>query len=315
MAVGLGSTVEELVKAINDSSGGSGGSGGGTYAHLVSFNIYDISDSDIGGICSFVIYSASESKIIDTSTTALIDYIKKITSYSSSSYDSTRFMPVAIRTNGYTSLPYSGILYNTTEQAFRLVGENSSYTLSSSKFTCSWVSETVVQIQTGGSGGGSGSSDNNAPVLISVASVFNNTSSVKINVRVISGTLQAGDRLEICQPIKKTVFNRKNGVKTNIRIKQKLRIIAYRTITAAEAANITTNNILGLTIDTSLKKIISRLWNSCTNGPDGRGAAAPRTIRITRPTEYGHDYVLQNRQISNSVYVTRNWSSQIIKGM
>lgn len=177
----------------------------------------------------------------------------------------------------------------------------------------STVEQVIKAINSGGS------SDSNAPVLISVASTNSyrtdpqvELSEHKIRVRVISGNLQVGDRLEICRPIAKKAYNSVNGVKKNIRYKQKLKAFAYKILTETDIAKIAAGkNILVLTVNHSVVVPNKGLLYTCTYG--GYGIAAPRTIRIVRPTEIGHS--TQNIQISNSVYVTRSHGSYVIKGM
>lgn len=169
-------------------------------------------------------------------------------------------------------------------------------------------------------GGGTGS---NAPVLISVASTnsyrtdpLDQLSQHNIRVRVISGTLQVGDRLEICRPIAKKAYNRVNGMQTNIRYRQKLKACAYKILTETDIANIAAGkNILVLTVNHSSNTPNKGLYYTCTSDNNGYGATAPRTIRIVRPTPYGQNGIMQNIQISNSVYVTRSYGSYVIKGM
>lgn len=170
---------------------------------------------------------------------------------------------------------------------------------------------------------GGGSPDSNEPVLISVASTnsyridpLDQLSQHKIRVRVISGTLQAGDRLEICRPIAKKSYNLVNGVKKNVRWKQKLKACAHKILTETDIANIAAGkNILVLTVNHSSNTPNKGLYYTCTSDNNGYGASAPRTIRIVRPTPYGQNGIMQNIQISNSVYVTRSYGSNVIKGM
>ena len=295
------------------SGGGSGGSGASAYAHVVTFGYYDVNDGDIGGWGSIVIYSTSTAKIIDTSTTALTEFIKKV-----ATGIGDNFYPIAIRTNGYTDQRYSGIFYNTTTSSLKLVGTTINQAISGS-IECYDVTETVVQTSSGGSGGGS--SSDYGGVIISVASTNSyrtdpqaQLSEHKIRVRIVSGTLQVGDRLEICRPIAKKSYNRVNGVKTKVRWKQKLKAFAYKIITAEDITNIQNGkNILVLTVNHSRDQPNKGFLYTCTKGNDGYGASAPRTIRIVRRTELLNS--TQNIQISNSVYVTRNCGSDVIKGM
>ena len=170
---------------------------------------------------------------------------------------------------------------------------------------------------------GGGSPDSNEPVLISVASTnsyridpLDQLSQHNIRVRVISGTLQVGDRLEICRPIAKKAYNRVNGMQTNIRYRQKLKACAYKILTETDIANIATGkNILVLTVNHSTDQPNKGLKYTCTSNNSTFRGSAPRVIRIVRPTPYGQNGIMQNIQISNSVYVTRSYGSNVIKGM
>lgn len=170
---------------------------------------------------------------------------------------------------------------------------------------------------------GGGSSDSNEPVLISVASTnsyridpLDQLSQHNIRVRVISGNLQAGDRLEICRPIAKKAYNRVNGMQTNIRYRQKLKACAYKILTETDIANIAAGkNILVLTVNHSSNTPNKGLKYTCTSNNSTFRGSAPRVIRIVRPTPYGQNGIMQNIQISNSVYVTRSYGSNVIKGM
>lgn len=309
MSVGLGSTVEEIIKAIN--SGGGGGSGGSAYAHLVSFGFYRTDDNDIAGWGSILIPSSSADTIVGTSQDNLKTFLAKFNG---------KFYPMAIKTDGYTTTPYTGIFVNPTNNLLKVVAQTASGG-GHSEFAIEVydITETVVQTSSGGSGGGGSSSDYGG-VIISVASTNSyridpqdQLSQHNIRVRIVSGTLQVGDRLEICRPIMKKSFNRVNGVKTNVRYKQKLKACAYKIITEADIANIAAGkNILVLTVNHSTDQPNKGFKYSCTNGGS---RVAPRTVRIVRPTPYGQGAVLQNIQISNSVYLTRNFGTCVIKGM
>lgn len=431
MSVGLGSTVEEIIKAIN-SGGGGESSGGATYAHLVSFGFYRTDDADIAGWGSIMIPSSSADTIVGTSVDNLKTFLAKFNG---------KFYPMAIKTDGYTTTPYTGIFVNPTNNSLNVVASASSG--GNAEFTIDVydITETVVQTSTGGGGGsgsvdlepivkgqhklnkgeqltiqqgytyfvqcfdtsdniaefeivggnrngekgkfvmllsgqgdnlailqtgsivisnlvktavrveaikpasnssylayyeisgyasstktlnvGGGSPDSNEPVLISVASTnsyridpLDQLSQHNIRVRVISGSLQAGDRLEICRPIAKKSYNLVNGVKKNVRWKQKLKACAHKILTETDIANIAAGkNILVLTVNHSSNTPNKGLYYTCTSDNNGYGATAPRTIRIVRPTPYGQNGIMQNIQISNSVYVTRSYGSNVIKGM
>ncbi len=291
--------------------GGSGGSGAGTYAHLVSFGLYRSDDNDVAGWGSIMIPSSSADVIVGTSADNLKTFLAKFNG---------KFYPMAMKTDGYTVTPYTGIFVNPTDNLLKVVASNTSGGNAEFAIDVYDVTETVVQTSTGGSGGGGGSSDYGG-VIISVASTNSyrtdpqaQLSEHKICVRIVSGTLQAGDRLEICRPIAKKCFNRVNGVKTNVRWKQKLKAFAYKILTETDIANIAAGkNILVLTVNHSSNQPSKGFVYTCTANNDGYGATAPRTIRITRPTELLNS--TQYIQISNSVYVTRNYTSCVIKGM
>lgn len=181
----------------------------------------------------------------------------------------------------------------------------------------STIEEVIKEINSGGGG----SSASNAPVLISVASTNSyridpqdQLSQHNIRVRIVSGTLQVGDRLEICRPIAKKAYNRVNGLQTNIRYRQKLKACAHKILTETDIANIAAGkNILVLTVNHSSDQPNKGFKYSCTRS--GSSRVAPRTVRIVRPTPYGQGGVLQNIQISNSVYLTMNFGTCVIKGM
>ena len=160
---------------------------------------------------------------------------------------------------------------------------------------------------------GGGSPDSNAPVLISISSVKNITSEAHINVRVISGTLQAGDRIELCKPIKKTAYNRINGVKTNIRKRHRLKTVVFSTITENDIQNYKNGkNIFTIILQTSgSNEKITSIDHSYTY--DSSPLKSPLTVRIVRKTELLNS--TQNIQISNSVYLTLNYYSQVLKPM
>ena len=160
---------------------------------------------------------------------------------------------------------------------------------------------------------GGGSPDSNAPVLISISSVKNITSEAHINVRVISGTLQAGDRIELCKPIKKTAYNRINGVKTNIRKRHRLKTVVFSTITENDIQNYKNGkNIFTILLQTSgSNEKITSIDHSYTY--DSSPLKSPLTVRIVRQTKLLNS--TQNIQISNSVYLTLNYYSQVLKPM
>ncbi len=292
------------------SGGGSGGSGAGTYAHLVSFGLYRSDDNDVAGWGSIMIPSSSANVIVGTSADNLKTFLAKFNG---------KFYPMAMKTDGYTVTPYTGIFVNPTDNLLKVVASNTSGGNAEFAIDVYDVTETVVQTSTGGSGGGGGSSDYGG-VIISVASTNSyridpqdQLSQHNIRVRIVSGTLQVGDRLEICRPIAKKAYNRVNGMQTNIRYRQKLKACAHKILTETDIANIAAGkNILVLTVNHSSDQPNKGFKYSCTRS--GSSRAAPRTVRITRPMTIGqtrNQYI----QISNSVYLTRNFDSCVIKGM
>lgn len=295
------------------SSGGSGGSSAGSYAHLVSFGLYRSDDNDVAGWGSIMIPSSSTDVIVGTSADNLKTFLAKFNG---------KFYPMAMKTDGYTTTPYTGIFVNPTNNLLKVVASNTSGGNAEFAIEVYDITETVVQTSTGGSGGGGSSSDYGG-VIISVASTNSyridpqdQLSQHNIRVRIVSGTLQVGDRLEICRPIAKKAYNRVNGMQTNIRYRQKLKACAHKILTETDIANIAAGkNILVLTVNHSNDTPNKGLYYTCTRDNNGYGATAPRTIRIVRPTPYGQNGIMQNIQISNSVYVTRSYGSNVIKGM
>ena len=163
-----------------------------------------------------------------------------------------------------------------------------------------------------GSGGGS-TSNANAPVLIEVSSVRNDwydeqDYAPRINVRVVSGTLQEGDVLQLCNPQKKKAYHLVDGVQTNIRWRQRLVPMMRHTITA--------DDITRASAGGSISLLLYYLDDERRNGKifrygltdSGGNHRAPRVLRIVRPNEKG-----QNIQISNSVRVVHSMGTGVIK--
>ena len=123
--------------AIQTSTGGSGGgdSGSGVYTHLVSFGFYRTDDSDIAGWGSIMIPSASAAAIVGTSADNLKTFLAKFNG---------KFYPMAIKTDGYTTTPYTGIFVNPTNNSLNVVASASSG--GNAEFTIDVydVTETVV---------------------------------------------------------------------------------------------------------------------------------------------------------------------------
>ena len=122
---------------IQTSTGGSGGgdSGSGVYTHLVSFGFYRTDDSDIAGWGSIMIPSASAAAIVGTSADNLKTFLAKFNG---------KFYPMAIKTDGYTTTPYTGIFVNPTNNSLNVVASASSG--GNAEFTIDVydVTETVV---------------------------------------------------------------------------------------------------------------------------------------------------------------------------
>lgn len=99
-----------------ESSGG-GGSEAKEYLHMVSFGLYSTKDSDIGGSACLTIFNHSETPIVGTDVAALKTFLSNIGTNVGNGY------PITIRTNGYTSMWYSGIYEKNGE--FHLLGMSS----------------------------------------------------------------------------------------------------------------------------------------------------------------------------------------------
>ena len=103
-----------------ESTGGGGGSSAKEYLHMVSFDLYSTTDSDIGGWATLTIFNHSETPIVGTDIAALKTFLSNIgTSVGN-------FYPISIRTNGYTSMFHSGIYEKNGE--FHLSGMSSGET-------------------------------------------------------------------------------------------------------------------------------------------------------------------------------------------
>lgn len=122
---------------IQTSTGGSGGgdSGSGVYTHLVSFGFYRTDDSDIAGWGSIMIPSASAAAIVGTSADNLKTFLAKFNG---------KFYPMAIKTDGYTTTPYTGIFVNPTNNSLNVVASASSGGNAEFAIDVYDVTETVV---------------------------------------------------------------------------------------------------------------------------------------------------------------------------
>ena len=289
------------------SGGGTGGSDG-IYVHVISF---DFTESLNGSTCKGVITitnSSNDNFIVDTNISS--NSLTNLTNFLSNINNS--FYPLATTNTAGSNLPYIGISYNSDSSEYVVYLSDTSSQTAPVSITIDDTTfvETVIQTSTGGGGG---SPDSNAPVLISISSVKNITSEAHINVRVISGTLQAGDRIELCKPIKKTAYNRINGVKTNIRKRHRLKTVVFSTITENDIQNYKNGkNIFTILLQTSgSNEKITSIDHSYTY--DSSPLKSPLTVRIVRQTKLLNS--TQNIQISNSVYLTLNYYSQVLKPM
>lgn len=289
------------------SGGGTGGSDG-IYVHVISF---DFTESLNGSTCKGVITitnSSNNNFIVDTNISS--NSLTNLTNFLSNINNS--FYPLATTNTAGSNLPYIGISYNSDSSEYVVYLSDTSSQTAPVSITIDDTTfvETVIQTSTGGGGG---SPDSNAPVLISISSVKNITSEAHINVRVISGTLQAGDRIELCKPIKKTAYNRINGVKTNIRKRHRLKTVVFSTITENDIQNYKNGkNIFTILLQTSgSNEKITSIDHSYTY--DSSPLKSPLTVRIVRQTKLLNS--TQNIQISNSVYLTLNYYSQVLKPM
>lgn len=104
-------------------------SGGKTYMHFISVaSIWKTTDDDIGGECTIVVNTSSEEKICGSSADKLADFLKKI-----GATQPAWAYPITMHTNGYTSTPWSGIYYDTTDGVFIVT---STYNVSGTGTVC-----------------------------------------------------------------------------------------------------------------------------------------------------------------------------------
>lgn len=351
MSVGLGSTIEEIIKAIN-SGGSGGGSGGDTtyrgnaitgtsttptafpdtgitnakagdwYINTSNGNVYQCTVAGNASTAKWV-YKGTQAILAGAQRMGVGIWADDVSDGCGAFLTEGGYLDLINLANYRARINADNVFDN---QNYALPNKSGTFALTddvqanpttegTTELTKLQVGDTVYTLPSGG-GGGSGS---NATVLISVASTNSyirdtQLSQHNIRVRVISGTLQAGDRLEICRPIAKKSYNLVNGVKKNVRWKQKLKACAYKILTETDIAKIAAgNNILVLTVNHSSDQPNKGFKYTCTRNDATLNVSAPRTIRIVRPTEIGGS--TQNIQISNSVYVTRNFGTCVIKGM
>lgn len=140
-----------------------------------------------------------------------------------------------------------------------------------------------------------------------------------INVRVLSGTLRAGDKIQLCEPKRVTMYNYVNGVQSNIRTKNRYKYI-YQT--KLSQSQVDEYNSSGKNIFTLNCQLISIIYdnNGMQGGAQGwidsdyiisarsytnssYGKRKPFIVRIVRPftKETGDGY--WNKPISNKVSV------------
>lgn len=159
--------------------------------------------------------------------------------------------------------------------------------------------------------GGGTNDSSSSPVLIELTSVRNDwydeeeLKFVRVNVRVISGTLQEGDELQLCNPVKKKMYHKdEDGNKINVRIKQRFCNKCSETILAQDIERVNAGGTLTLRIPEELYyKIFCYTLNA-----SGGSMKAPRVLRIVRTNDKG-----QKIQISNSVRVVHNHGTDTLK--
>lgn len=154
---------------------------------------------------------------------------------------------------------------------------------------------------------GGGTVSNNVLVTVSSTHLFDATT-YHINLR-IRGTLQEGDRIELCKSIKKKNYrNEENAVgqivQRDIRYRYKLKSFVRKILTASDISSLTGNkDIITLAIDLENEIVYKSLWHTYTIDPNHK---VPLTVRITRGEVKTHSGVTIYRQISNSVPIAVN---------
>nr|DAW59475.1 MAG TPA: hypothetical protein [Caudoviricetes sp.] len=119
-----------------------GGTGGGkTYMHFISAGIYAVSDSDIGGSCTLVVPTSSKEEICGASESKLIDFLKKI-----GATQEAWAYPIAMHTNGYTSVAWTGIYYDTSFEKLAVISSTASNSGSTQTVAVNMMKETVIEM-------------------------------------------------------------------------------------------------------------------------------------------------------------------------
>lgn len=315
MSVGLGSTVEEVIRAINSGGSGGGSSGGSCGSGSVDLDPIVTGQRKLNKGEQLTIQQGHVYFVQCFDTSENTDELEIVGGNRNGS--TGKFAMVLSGQGDNLAILQTGsiVISNLVKTAIKVEAikpvSNSSYLAYYDIHGFASLTKTLSVTSSDSSSGGS-TTDSNAPVLISVSSVRNITASAHINVRVISGTLQAGDRLELCKPVKKTAYNRVNGVKTNIRKRHRLKTVISSTITETDIENYKNGkNIFKILLPTSgSEEKISKIDHSYTY--TSSPLKSPLTVRIVRPTNTTGS---QRIQISNSVYLTLNYYSEVIKPM
>ena len=175
---------------------------------------------------------------------------------------------------------------------------------------------TKLYAPTNNSSGGGSSSDSGL-IHIEVSSVRNIMQDSqdwrKVNVRVLSGTLQAGDKIQICRPKNLHRYNKDgSGTITKERFIQGFKMFAETTLDTDDIDSYEngTKDIFTIWIDTTIKKQADGIWYTFSN----MQLAKPRVVRIVRPYIDNNGYE-RNKVISNYVRVYRRCDTMSLSPM
>lgn len=134
-----------------------------------------------------------------------------------------------------------------------------------------------------------------------------------INVKVLSGALQAGDKIQLCKSVKKHKhnINKTTGIRENDRVLYKIVPFASYTISLADLDAATTN-VYSLHVDSTNKNLYR---SYCSGGGDSilSGHRKPLTLRICRPKQISNNREKSYIQISNTLKLAVDCNTKLIQ--
>lgn len=143
--------------------------------------------------------------------------------------------------------------------------------------------ELIDEINSKGSGGGSGGGGSGGgggmPVYIKASTGLKNDGNYNVNVTILSGTLQVGDRIQLCKPhSSKHNFTDDNGVRKS-RSRKRIKCVKYYEVTNSD-----------ITIG---RKTFS--------------------INVDNMMYYGDEWISLRRSFTNSMYLRRPLSVRVVR--